>query len=144
MLSVIFHLLTCILGCGILQKLLYSPLGKFLILQPNEKLSPPHPLLPPGPALYSLDKNHIATHARAIKAFLNSPHPLETLSSPSAYGSEGTIIRDHDSSNYLKAINALIKQHTSSYVRRPRKQRLSYLWPLSLEKPVLVKEVAST
>jgi len=118
-----------------MQKVLYSPLGKLFILQPDEKSSPAHPLLPSGAALYSLnakDSNGAPNPgaSSALKAFLNSPHPLETLSKPTAYGSEGTILRDHDSSNYLKAINGLIRQHTTSFVRRTRKQRLSYLWPL--------------
>ncbi|ONK69811.1 uncharacterized protein A4U43_C05F26990 [Asparagus officinalis] len=119
----------CLLG----EKLLYSPLGKVLILQPDEVASPPHPLLPPGAALYTLNTKDItgapiAGAASALKAFLNNPHPLETLSKPTAYGSEGTILRDHESGNYLKAINGLIRQRTSSIVRSSRKQRLNYLW----------------
>ncbi|BBN67711.1 alpha/beta-Hydrolases superfamily protein [Prunus dulcis] len=38
------------------QKRLYSPMGNLFILQPDEKSSPPHPLLPPGSALYVLNK----------------------------------------------------------------------------------------
>ncbi|KAL3829745.1 hypothetical protein ACJIZ3_018547 [Penstemon smallii] len=111
------------------NKLLYSPMGKIFILQPDEKFSPSHPLLPPGNALYTLDNTNRSLTKKAIRAFLNSPHPLETLSDPTAYGSEGTILRDHNSSNYLKAVNEVIRQHTRLVVRKARKQR-NQLWPL--------------
>ncbi|KAM0938466.1 putative fungal lipase-like domain, alpha/Beta hydrolase, phospholipase A1 PLIP1/2/3 [Dioscorea sansibarensis] len=111
------------------QKLLYSPLGQLFILQPDEKSSPPHHLLPPGAALYSVDRNGHGV-ANAVRAFLNSPHPLETLSDLTAYGCEGTILRDHDSSNYLKAINGLLRQHTKMVAKRSRNKRLQQWWPV--------------
>ncbi|KAM3282489.1 phospholipase A1 PLIP1, chloroplastic isoform X1 [Capsicum chacoense] len=111
------------------NKLLYSPMGKIFIIQPDEKSSTPHPLLPPGSGIYSLDSLHCAFTRRAFRAFLNSPHPLEILSDPTAYGSGGTILRDHDSSNYLKAVNSIIRQRTKLIVRRVRKQR-NLIWPL--------------
>ncbi|KAJ8900548.1 hypothetical protein K2173_025325 [Erythroxylum novogranatense] len=112
------------------NKLLYSPFGKLLILQPDEKSSPPHPLLPRGNALYAFGKTQSGDHyPSALKAFLNCPHPLETLSAPTAYGSEGTILRDHDSSNYLKAVNGVLRQKTRSLDRHERKPRTG-LWPL--------------
>ncbi|XP_073062031.1 LOW QUALITY PROTEIN: phospholipase A1 PLIP1, chloroplastic-like [Primulina eburnea] len=111
------------------NKLLYSPMGKIFILQPDEKSSPPHPLLPQGSALYALDSTNNSLSKNAFRAFLNAPHPLETLSDPSAYGSEGTIIWDHDSSNYLKAMNEVIRQHTRLIVRKATRQR-NQLWPL--------------
>ncbi|KAK8711349.1 hypothetical protein V6N13_146633 [Hibiscus sabdariffa] len=40
------------------KKLLCTPLEKLFILQPRGKSSPPHPLVPPGNALYALDKAH--------------------------------------------------------------------------------------
>ncbi|CAL5331799.1 unnamed protein product [Camellia sinensis] len=115
------------------KKLLYSPMGKIFILQPDEKTSPPHPLLPPGSALYALENTQCSITNNALGAFLNSPHPLETLKNPTAYGSEGTILRDHDSGNYLKAVNAVIRQNTKMVVRKVRKQR-SLLWPLLTSK----------
>uniref|UniRef100_J3L1Y6 Uncharacterized protein n=1 Tax=Oryza brachyantha TaxID=4533 RepID=J3L1Y6_ORYBR len=75
-----------------------------------------------GAALFRLDPDGRADRpARhvvesALRAFLNSPHPLETLSDLSAYGSEGAILRDHESSNYFRALNALTR------VPRRRKQ----------------------
>lgn len=111
------------------QKLLYTPMGKIFILQPDEKMSPQHPLLPAGSALYALENTHFATTAASLRAFLNSPHPVETLSDPAAYGSEGTILRDHDSSNYLKAVNEVIRQQTRQLVKKARKQR-NLIWPL--------------
>ncbi|KAF9687907.1 hypothetical protein SADUNF_Sadunf02G0142000 [Salix dunnii] len=114
--------------CLIKNKSLYSPIGKLFILQPDEKSSPPHPLLPPGSALYAFNKTQYGYSASAIKAFLNCPHPLETLSDPKAYGSEGTILRDHDSSNYLKAVNKVLRQKLKM-VRKVHGQR-NQLWPL--------------
>ncbi|XP_009412375.2 phospholipase A1 PLIP1, chloroplastic [Musa acuminata AAA Group] len=118
------------------QKVLYSPLGQIYILQPDDKSSPFHPLLPPEAALYALDGKNDAggssprgTTASALRAFINSPHPLETLSDPRAYGSEGTILRDHDCRNYVKAINGLLRQHTKSARRRSRKHPRNRWWP---------------
>ncbi|XP_061997814.1 phospholipase A1 PLIP1, chloroplastic [Rosa rugosa] len=115
--------------CLIKNKILYSPMGKIFILQPDENSSPPHPLLPIGSALYALDKTQHGYSSSVLRTFLNSPHPLETLSDPTAYGSEGTILRDHDSSNYLKAVNGVLRLHTRKVVRIARKQR-NVLWPL--------------
>lgn len=112
----------------LLQKLLYTPLGKLFILQPEEKWSPPHPLLPPGSGIYALEKSRSKSPGNAIGAFLNNPHPLVTLSDPTAYGSEGTILRDHDSSNYLKTMNEILRKHTKKS-RTNRKQR-DQMWPL--------------
>ncbi|CAL5382215.1 unnamed protein product [Camellia sinensis] len=99
----------------------------------KKKTSPPHPLLPPGSALYALENTQCSITNNALGAFLNSPHPLETLKNPTAYGSEGTILRDHDSGNYLKAVNAVIRQNTKMVVRKVRKQG-SLLWPLLTSK----------
>ncbi|CAL9002949.1 unnamed protein product [Prunus brigantina] len=115
--------------CLIKSKRLYSPMGNLFILQPDEKSSPPHPLLPPGSALYVLNKTKCGSSSGVLRAFLNSPHPLETFSDPAAYGSEGTILRDHDSCNYLKAMNMVLRQHTRMFVRKVRKQR-NLLWPI--------------
>lgn len=117
------------------EKVLYSPIGKLYILQPDENTSPGHPLLPSGTALYTLnskDENgmHVPGASSALKAFLNSPHPLETLSNPKAYGSEGMILRDHESKNYLKALDDLLRTHHNEfYSRKLRTQRLNQLWP---------------
>ncbi|KAJ7962551.1 Lipase [Quillaja saponaria] len=115
--------------CLIKNKLLYSPVGKLFILQPDERTSPPHPLLPQGSAIYAVDNTKCGYSPGVLRAFLNQPHPLETLSDPTAYGSEGTILRDHDSSNYLKAVNGVLRQHTKLVVRKVRKER-NQMWPL--------------
>ncbi|CAN7134810.1 unnamed protein product [Brassica rapa subsp. narinosa] len=87
------------------QSMLYSPMGELLILQPDESFSPGHDLLPPGNGLYllttggfeSLDEEEEEQRLRAAQTvFLNTPHPLDILSDRSAYGSSGTIQRDHD------------------------------------------------
>ncbi|KAL9228990.1 hypothetical protein vseg_004510 [Gypsophila vaccaria] len=105
------------------NKMLYSPVGKTFILQPSEELSPSHPMLPSGCGLYSFDNAQIKTTTTALRTFLNTPHPLETLSSPTAYGSEGTIIRDHDSNNYLEAVNSVLKQYTKLAFQKVRHKR---------------------
>lgn len=117
--------------CGLnhMQKILYSPMGKLFIVQPDEMSSPPHPLLPLGSALYALDSTQDGFSLSVLMNFLNSPHPLETLSDPTAYGSEGTILRDHDSSNYLKAMNGVVRVNTREFLRIERK-RSNILWPL--------------
>ncbi|KAJ4905243.1 alpha/beta-Hydrolases superfamily protein [Raphanus sativus] len=112
------------------NKLLYSPMGKVFILQPSESVSPTHPWLPPGNALYVLDTNKEGYSPTALRGFLNRPHPLETLSQRAAYGSEGSVLRDHDSKNYVKAVNGVIRQHTKVIVRKVRKQRRSTVWPV--------------
>ncbi|KAL8208086.1 hypothetical protein R6Q57_007498 [Mikania cordata] len=110
------------------NSLLYTPLGKMFIIQPDEKSSPHHPLLPPGSALYVMENTNRGATKAALRTFLNSPHPIETLQHPSAYGSDGTILNDHDSSNYLKAVNGIIRQHTKAIRKKPRGQK--NLWPL--------------
>ncbi|XP_073053954.1 phospholipase A1 PLIP2, chloroplastic-like [Primulina eburnea] len=114
------------------QKLLYAPMGDFLILQPDEKFSPSHDLLPPGSGLYvftgvgKAEKQIFAAQA----VFLNSPHPLEILSDRSAYGSEGTIHRDHDMNSYLKSIRHFIRQELSRMKKARREHRRKFLWPV--------------
>ncbi|KAJ7973042.1 Lipase [Quillaja saponaria] len=111
------------------QKLLYAPVGELLILQPDEKFSPSHHLLPSGSGLYLLscplsEPNDAEKQLRAAQLiFLNSPHPLEILSDRSAYGSEGTIQRDHDMKSYLKSVRSVIRQelnlHSQGEERAP-------------------------
>ncbi|KAL8192601.1 hypothetical protein R6Q57_027786 [Mikania cordata] len=119
----------CTHPCLNKNSFLYTPLGKMFILQPDEKSSPHHPLLPPGSALYAMENTQHALTKTTIRAFLNSPHPIETLRHPTAYGSDGTILRDHDSSNYLKAINGIIRQQTKPFIRKHKEQG-NLLWPL--------------
>lgn len=123
------------------QKVLYTPMGTTYILQPDSKASPHHPFLPEGAALFRLDPEGRADRpprpvvASALRAFLNSPHPLETLSDLSAYGSEGAILRDHESSSYFRALNALTKvprrrKQPEIVWRLPGVERLQqYWWP---------------
>ncbi|KAK9076371.1 hypothetical protein SSX86_004705 [Deinandra increscens subsp. villosa] len=111
------------------NRLLYTPLGKMFIIQPNENFSPHHPLLPPGSAIYILENTNLSSTKTALRAFLNSPHPIETLQHLSAYGSDGTILRNHDSSNYLMALNGIIRQHTKRIITKPREHK-DLLWPL--------------
>ncbi|KAM0954444.1 putative fungal lipase-like domain, alpha/Beta hydrolase, phospholipase A1 PLIP1/2/3 [Dioscorea sansibarensis] len=108
------------------QKLLYAPMGKLLILQPEDDFSPHHHLLPEGSGLYLLghassdndDSDRLLQAAQL--AFLNSPHPLEILIDLGAYGSQGTVYRDHDVISYWECMNSLTR----------REQRHNVWWPL--------------
>ncbi|KAG2320292.1 hypothetical protein Bca4012_053357 [Brassica carinata] len=116
------------------QSMLYSPMGELLILQPDESFSPGLDLLPPGNGLYlltelSLDDDEEEQRA-AQTVFLNTPHPLDILSDRSAYGSSGTIQRDHDMNSYLKAVRSVIRKEVSQIRRLKREHRRSLWWPI--------------
>ncbi|MQL84837.1 hypothetical protein Taro_017344 [Colocasia esculenta] len=121
------------------QRLLYAPMGQFLILQPEEKHSPHHDLLPTGTGLYVL--RHKSPNSResarilrlAQSLFLNTPHPLEILSDRAAYGSEGTVCRDHDVNGYLTSLRSVICQELMlirKHKREQRRRRRQMLRPL--------------
>ncbi|KAK4372438.1 hypothetical protein RND71_007822 [Anisodus tanguticus] len=118
------------------QKLLFAPMGEFLILQPDDKFSPNHDLLPSGSGLYLMsypvsDSTEAEKQIQAAQAvFLNSPHPLEILSDHSAYGSGGTIQRDHDMNSYLKSIRNVIRHELNNIRKARRKHRRRVWWPL--------------
>ncbi|XP_022953437.1 uncharacterized protein LOC111455991 [Cucurbita moschata] len=118
------------------QKLLYAPMGELVILQPDEKFSPSHDLLPSGSGLYLLrcpqsDANDAEKQLQAAQmVFLNTPHPLETLSDRSAYGSGGTIQRDHDMSSYLKSVRGVIRQELNRIRKARREHRRKVWWAL--------------
>ncbi|XVE73410.1 hypothetical protein DITRI_Ditri11bG0115800 [Diplodiscus trichospermus] len=124
------------------QKLLYAPMGQLLILQPDEKFSPHHYLLPSGTGLYFLscplsneDSEEKLLRA-AQRIFFNSPHPLEILSDRSAYGSDGTVQRDHDMNSYLRSVRAVIRQELIRIRRAKREQRRKLWWPLVLPRGI--------
>lgn len=120
------------------QKLLYAPMGELLILQPDEKFSPQHHLLPSGSGLYLLacplsESIDPEKHLRAAqKFFLNSPHPLEILRDKSSYGSftYGSIQRDHDMGSYVKAIREVIRKELKIIRKAKRDHRRRISWPL--------------
>ncbi|GLJ09047.1 hypothetical protein SUGI_0100740 [Cryptomeria japonica] len=134
-------------------RLLYAPMGQLLILQPDDQVSPPHHLLPSGSGLYIL--RHILNNesdnepsrevqVRAAQmAFLNSPHPLETLSDPHAYGSDGCVLRDHDSRNYLRTLHNVMNQEKKLRRRLLRKQRRQMWWPLVVAESSMLVERSS-
>ncbi|KAK7284592.1 hypothetical protein RJT34_19341 [Clitoria ternatea] len=118
------------------QKLLYAPMGELVILQPDDKFSPSHHLLPSGSGLYVLSgevsesKDTQKQIQGAQLALMNSPHPLEILSDRSAYGSGGTIQRDHDMNSYLKSVRTVIRQELNQIRKARREQRRKVWWPL--------------
>ncbi|XWS36113.1 hypothetical protein CRYUN_Cryun20dG0056400 [Craigia yunnanensis] len=124
------------------QKLLYAPMGQLLILQPEEKFSPHHHLLPSGTGLYFLncplsnDDSEKKLLRAAQRIFFNSPHPLEILSNCSAYGSEGTILRDHDMSSYLKSVRGVIRQELNRIRKIKREHRRKVWWSLVLHRGI--------
>ncbi|KAK7344391.1 hypothetical protein VNO77_13934 [Canavalia gladiata] len=124
------------------QKLLYAPMGNLLILQPDERFSPSHHLLPSGSGLYLLccplsESNDTDKQLRAAKmVFFNSPHPLEILSDRSAYGSGGTIQRDHDMNSYLRSVRTVIRQELNQIRKAKREQRHKAWWPLVLPRGI--------
>lgn len=114
-------------------------MGELLILQPDEKFSPHHPLLPSGSGLYFLNCSFLEMgdedekQLRAAQmVFLNSPHPLEILSDRSAYGSEGTIQRDHDMNSYLRSVQSVIRLELNRMRKAKRDHRRKFWWPLVL------------
>ncbi|XP_027366091.1 phospholipase A1 PLIP2, chloroplastic-like [Abrus precatorius] len=124
------------------QKLLYAPMGNLLILQPDEKFSPSHHLLPSGSGLYLLcgplsESNDTDKQLRAAQmGFLNSPHPLEILSDRSSYGSGGSIQRDHDMNSYLRSVRTVIRQELNQIRKTKREQRRKVWWPLVLPRGI--------
>lgn len=108
-------------------------MGELLILQPDENFSPNHDLLPPGSGLYVLTcpASNMAEAEKQVRAaqamFLNSPHPLKILSDRTAYGSEGSIQRDHDMLSYLKSVRNVIR-HDLNRVRRARREERRRVW----------------
>ena len=124
------------------QKLLYTPMGELLILQPDEKFSPSHHLLPQGSGLYLLccplsESNDTDKKLQAAQLmFLNTPHPLEILSDRSAYGSGGSIQRDHDMNSYLKTVRSVIRHELNQIRKSMREKRRKVWWPLVLPRRV--------
>ncbi|XP_017242060.1 phospholipase A1 PLIP2, chloroplastic isoform X2 [Daucus carota subsp. sativus] len=123
--------------------------------QPDEKFSPHHELLPPGSGLYILscpvsDVMDAEKQIRAAQSlFFNSPHPLEMLRDRSSYGTEGTILRDHDMRSYLKSVGDVIRQELKQVRKAQRVHKLKVWWPLvatrgSNSSITMGKPVAST
>jgi hypothetical protein len=139
--------------CLTSQRMLYTPMGATYILQPDGSASPRHPFLPEGAALFRLGDPDDAAPPRALvasalRAFLNSPHPLETLSDLSAYGAGGAILRDHESSNYFRALSALARapprrrKQPEIIWQLPGVERLQRYWWPGIARTVMPEPVA--
>ncbi|KAH7431286.1 hypothetical protein KP509_08G041100 [Ceratopteris richardii] len=120
------------------QKLLFSPMGQLLILQPDESIAPSHPLLPTGYGLYFLRHPNngkgfeSAVELRAAqRAFLNLPHPLEILANPGAYGLKGAVSRDHNPRSYIKVLRVVL-QHEAKRLHRDQQEQSRQMWWPSL------------
>lgn len=129
------------------QKLLYAPMGEVLILQPEERLSPHHHLLPPDSGIYRLggigigggspsssgDDASLPQLRSALSAFFNSPHPLEILKDGGAYGPRGTVYRDHDVNSYLRSVRGVVRKEARRAREAERwRWRLLLWWPFGV------------
>ncbi|RLM92978.1 uncharacterized protein C2845_PM08G09530 [Panicum miliaceum] len=128
------------------QKLLYAPMGEVLILQPDERLSPHHHLLPPDSGIYRLgggggksssssapDDASLPELRSALSAFFNSPHPLEILKDKAAYGPRGSVYRDHDVNSYLRSVRGVVRKEARRAREAERERwRLLLWWPFGV------------
>ncbi|GJN37826.1 hypothetical protein PR202_gb26818 [Eleusine coracana subsp. coracana] len=118
-------------------KLLYAPMGEVLILQPDQRFSPHHHLLPPDSGMYHLGEAgaSLSQVRSAVSAFFNSPHPLEILKDGGAYGPRGAVYRDHDVNSYLRSVRGVARKEArrARDAERDRwRWRLLFLWWPSL------------
>jgi len=60
-----------------------------------------------SPALTLQEQSPAMTLQEATQLFLNTPHPLTTLSEYTSYGSDGAISRYHNPDNYTKGLTIL-------------------------------------
>jgi hypothetical protein len=72
------------------------------------KLTEPSCPLPGPPAARGGAAKKPLTLHDAILTFMNTPHPLQTLSEVRAYGPGGSISRFHNPQNYITALAALL------------------------------------
>ncbi|KAK8452102.1 hypothetical protein SEVIR_5G058300v4 [Setaria viridis] len=126
------------------NQLLYAPMGEVLILQPEERLSPHHHLLPPDSGIYHLggvgaslssgaDDDSLPQLRSALSAFFNSPHPLEILKDGGAYGPRGTVYRDHDVNSYLRSVRGVVRKEARRAREAERwRWRLLLWWPFGV------------
>jgi hypothetical protein len=105
-----------------LQKLLYAPMGDVIILQPDQRFSPHHHMLPPDSGIYHLRESgaSLAQVRSAVSAFFNSPHPLEILKDGGAYGPRGAVHRDHDVNSYLRSVRGVARKEARRDAERER------------------------
>ncbi|KAJ1254266.1 hypothetical protein BS78_K098500 [Paspalum vaginatum] len=114
------------------NQLLYAPMGEVLILQPDERLSPHHHLLPPDSGIYHLSSS-LPQLRSAVSAFFNSPHPLEILKDGGAYGPRGSVYRDHDVNSYLRSVRGVVRKEARRAREAERgRWRLLLWWPLGV------------
>eukprot|EP01026_Neomeris_dumetosa_P033095 TRINITY_DN2632_c0_g1_i6.p1 TRINITY_DN2632_c0_g1~~TRINITY_DN2632_c0_g1_i6.p1 ORF type:complete len:718 (-),score=73.40 TRINITY_DN2632_c0_g1_i6:1354-3507(-) len=126
------------------RKSLYSLPGQILVLQPPKELKwvngeGYHAMFPNYPDLFLLsDKSNMLSEVlmlskkksairegkvfgkevesvqEATMQFMDTPHPLDVLSDPKAYGAEGRISRYHNPSHYTKGIAGVCKDRVSN------------------------------
>lgn len=71
------------------------------------------------PKMNSQTKNRVVVQEvkEAIWHFMNTPHPLDTLADPGAYGDAGSISRYHNPDNYTKALGTALRVRGSAWQR---------------------------
>ncbi|GLI69207.1 hypothetical protein VaNZ11_013780, partial [Volvox africanus] len=131
------------------RKHLYYFVGRMCILQPDSwhtfmANEADHPMLPPGPELFTIidrdpQQAPLADTAalealppqqpaaaqpaarsvtEAVWELMDCPHPLETLADPGAYMATGSISRYHNPENYTKALARI------THLKRQAERRL--------------------
>lgn len=58
--------------------------------------------------------NEVESKRDAFLALMDNPHPLDTLSEPSAYGVKGAISRYHNPLNYSNGLRSLVEHYKKS------------------------------
>ncbi|KAK3245088.1 hypothetical protein CYMTET_45325 [Cymbomonas tetramitiformis] len=139
-----FRQLGCLEGEG---PVMYAALGKTMVLQPEASKFKPHPLMPKGAGLYTirspkltwasvlsdawdmlvpteeeLEKEEPQTRRatspkEAFRVMMNSPHPLDILSTRSSYGSTGTISLFHNPNHYTWSLSAVLRRRRQTWTK---------------------------
>jgi hypothetical protein len=112
------------------KRVMFNTIGQTLVLQPDEKASfvnneGYHQLLPQRPGIFALkyltqhndliqEKSSdsvsiLSSPEEAYWELMNSPHPLDILGDPGAYGDGGSISRYHNPDNYTRALGGVLR-----------------------------------
>jgi len=63
----------------------------------------------PTPSTPATAADRVANASEAVWHLMNTPHPLDILSDPGAYGDTGSISRYHNPDNYTRAIGGVLR-----------------------------------
>ena len=114
------------------KRVMFNTIGQTLVLQPDEKArfvnsEGYHQLLPQKPGIFALkyltqhkysnltqekgpdSVSILSSPEEAYWELMNSPHPLDILGDPGAYGDSGSISRYHNPDNYTRALGGVLR-----------------------------------